>query len=322
MSSVIGVDIGGTKTAAAVVGPDGRLGRLHTAPTRAAAGPDAVLDGVRRLVADVRHEAARDGWGAPGAVGIATAGMVDTGSGVIAGANETFPGWPGTPVKARLTQDLGVAVTVLNDARAHAIGEAWAGAAAGVPSALVVAIGTGVGGAVVFDGQVLGGAHHAAGEMGHMPSAGAGELRCPCGRVGHLEAVACGPAIAEQFRFQDPGRPAGTPEVLRLADAGNENAVAVVRRAGTALGQAIAGVVTVVDPHVVVLGGGVAGASAVWWDAVCETLRTELVAPLRDIPVRLSTLGGNAPLIGAARSAWRVVAGADDLPNRGSREDQ
>ncbi|WP_217632457.1 ROK family protein [Ruania alba] len=319
MRSVIGVDVGGTKTAAAVVGPDGRLGPVHSAPTRAAAGPEAVLEVIRSLVTDVRAEARLDGWGEPAAVGIATAGMVDTTTGVIVAANDTFPGWPGTPVQARLTEQLGIAVTVQNDVRAHAIGEAWAGAAADVRSALVVAVGTGVGGTVVIDGRAAGGAHHAGGEIGHMPSAGAGGLRCPCGRIGHLEAVACGPAIAEQFRRRDPDQHAGTPDVLRLADAGDEIAGDVVHRAGVALGQAIAGVVTVIDPHVVVLGGGVAGASTVWWDAVCETLRTELVDPLRDIPVRLSTLGGSAPLIGAARSAWGVVDRAGD---RGSREDR
>ena len=204
---VVGVDLGGTKTAAATVAPDGSLGTVRSVPTPAAAGPEAVLDAVAGLVREV-VDAVGSPDGGParlGALGVGTAGVVDVGRGVIVSATGTLPGWPGTDVASGLRRrlaDLAVLapegppedrtalpVFVENDVDAHAAGEVWLGAAAGARSALLVAVGTGVGAAVVLDGRPLRGAHHVAGELGHMPVPGAELLRCPCGRTGHLEAI-------------------------------------------------------------------------------------------------------------------------------------
>ncbi len=335
---VVGVDLGGTKIAAAVVGADGARGPVRSVPTPAADGPDAVLDAVAGLVAEVLAAA---GAGVPAgllAVGVGTAGVVDVGRGVIVSATDTLPGWPGTDVAGGLRRRLaahGVApaagasdaadgvdaadaarrlpVFVENDVDAHAAGEVWLGAAAGARSALLVAVGTGIGGAVVLDGRPLRGAHHVAGEMGHVPVPGAELLRCPCGRTGHLEAIGAGPAIHR--RYLALGGDAASPDtrdVVARADAGDELAVAVVRDAARAVGRAIAGVVTVLDPEVVVVGGGVAGAGDLWWSALEEALRAEVVDVLADLPLRPAALGNDAAIVGAARGAWALADGQDE----------
>ncbi|MFE5338459.1 ROK family protein [Isoptericola sp. NPDC056573] len=309
---VVGVDLGGTKTAAAVVDAAGRAGPVRATPTPAQDGPDAVLDAVAALVADVARAA-----GEPlRAVGVGAAGVIDARRGAVVSATETFARWPGTDVAGGLRRRLGplaaaapLALTVENDVDAHAAGEAWRGAAAGARSALLVAVGTGVGGAVVLDGRPLRGAHHLAGEMGHMPVPGADGLRCACGRLGHLEAVAAGPAIHRRYR-ELGGDPASADarDVVARAAAGDGVAVGVVRAAGAAVGRAIAGVVTVLDPEVVVVGGGVAGAGELWWSALRDALRAEVVDVLAALPVVPAALGPDAAIVGAARGAWRAVA--------------
>jgi glucokinase len=305
---VVGVDLGGTKIAAATVSATGGVGAVRTVPTPASQGADAVLDAVAALV---RAVAADAGVG-PGAVGIGTAGVVDVGSGTIVSATDTFPGWPGTSVASgvrdRLAASGVVPVFVENDVDAHAAGESWRGAAAGARSALLVAVGTGVGGAVVLDGRPLRGAHHLAGELGHMPVPGADGLPCTCGRPGHLEAVAAGPAIHRRYLALggDPGA-RDARDVVARAQRDDALADRVVRESATALGRAIAGVVTVLDPEIVVVGGGVAGSGDPWWPALDRSLRAEVVDVLAGLPLRRAALGGSAAIIGAARGAWDLL---------------
>lgn len=300
---VVGVDLGGTKIAAALVDADGAHGEVLTAPTPAADGPEAVLDAVGALVAALTSEA-------PAAVGVGTAGVVDVARGTIVSATDVMPGWPGTDVAEGLRRRTGAAVVhVENDVDAHAAGEAWLGAAAGAASALVVAVGTGVGAAIVLDGVVLRGAHHVAGEMGHVPTPGAEGLRCPCGRPGHLEAIGAGPAIHRRYVALggDPASP-DTRDVVARAEAGDAVATRAVHDAAVAVGRATAGIVTMLDPEVVVVAGGLAQAGAGWWGSMEEALRAELVDVLADVPLVPARLGGTAAVVGAARGAHRALA--------------
>ncbi|MGO1177927.1 ROK family protein, partial [Cellulosimicrobium funkei] len=172
----------------------------------------------------------------------------------------------------------------------------------------LVAVGTGVGGAVVLDGRPLRGAHHVAGELGHVPVPGAELLRCPCGRTGHLEAIGAGPAVHR--RYLALGGDATSPDtrdVVARADAGDELAASVVRDAARAVGRAVAGVVTVLDPEVVVVGGGMAGAGDLGWSALEDALRAEVVDVLADLPLRPAALGNVAAVVGAARGAWNLL---------------
>ncbi|NMR20954.1 ROK family protein [Cellulomonas fimi] len=335
--SVLGVDLGGTKIAAALVTADGVPGPVLTVPTPAHDGPAAILDAVaglaRAVVADAVASAGAAGAPVPGvgAVGIGTAGVVDVGRGVIVSSTDALTGWAGTEVAAGVRVRLAGAsgfggaadgedrgssgalpVFVENDVDAHAAGEAWLGAAAGASSALMVAVGTGVGASVVLAGRPLRGAHHVAGEMGHLPIGGADGLRCSCGRPGHLESIGSGPALHRLYRARGGDAAAlDTRDVVARASAGEALALRVVEESASAVGRAIAAVVTVLDPAVVVVGGGLAGAGPVWWEPMERALRAEVIDVLADVPLVPAALGGTAAIVGAARGAWALLDPSD-----------
>ena len=319
---VVGVDLGGTKIAAALVAADGALlGPVLEAPTPAREGPRAVLDAVASLVAGVVAAGARAAPGAlpaPTAVGIGSAGVIDSDRGVVVSATDAIADWPGTDIASAVagrllaagTAPQGVPVHVDNDVNAYAAGEAWIGAGAGAAGVLMVAVGTGVGGAVVLDGRVHHGARFLAGEMGHMPSGPAGAEPCTCGRTGHLEAVAAGPQIARRYREATGAGVTGAQEVERLV------ARRVYREAAVALGEAIAAVVTVLDPERVIVSGGLARSGELWWGPLRETVRAEVLDLVAaDLEIVPAALGTTAPIVGAAHLARlrlpaRLAAGA------------
>ncbi|MEU1358616.1 ROK family protein [Micromonospora zamorensis] len=287
---VVGIDIGGTKTAVALVDRAGQVLERREAPTPARSGPGAVLDTAARLATDLLGAAA-------GPVGVGTAGAVDPATGVIRYATDSLPGWAGTPVADALAARLGRGVRVVNDVNAAALGECWAGAGRDRAHVLLVAVGTGLGGAVVRNGRVEAGARGAAGEVGHLPAPGAERLRCGCGRYGHLEAIASGSGLAAAYLVETGTRVTGRTVAERAA-AGDGVAQRVVERAGAVLGAALAGLVALLDPDVVLVAGGAAGALL---PAASAAYPAELPAGWADVPLLPATLGADAVVVGAAR---------------------
>ncbi|WDQ00893.1 ROK family protein [Micromonospora chalcea] len=299
---VAALDIGGTKTTAALVTAAGEVVGRHTAPTPGRSGAAAVLDTAAGLVEKLRADAP----GVVRALGVGSAGVIDSGSGLVLSATDVLTGWAGTDLRGDLGRRLGVPVTVVNDVHAHALGEARHGVAAGYDTVLYVAVGTGVGASFVLGDTVLAGAHSAAGHAGHQPSAYAGTLPCTCGGRGHLEAIAAGPALTAEY-VRRTGRPvADLRAVAALAAGGDETARDVVRLGGTAVGSAVGGLVNVLDPAAVVIGGGVTGLGEPWWRALRDAVPAETLPGLAGVPVLASTLGPDAPLLGAASLAWKV----------------
>ena len=300
---VIAVDLGGTKIAVAAVDHEGRCGPVVTRPTPAHEGPDRVLAAIVDAVRQVM-----DTFPTVVAVGIGAAGVIDDATGTVLAATDAITDWPGTPIAEALTQALGLPVVVDNDVNAHAVGEAWLGAGRGAGNVLMVAIGTGVGGALVLDGQPLHGAHHVAGEIGHAPARGAEHLACGCGRTGHLEAIASGPGLLRHYHSVGGDVAVGdTREVVERARAGDPVALRAVREAASALGTCVAGFIMLSDPDVVVVGGGLAEAGDVWWEPMEAALRSELIDIVGQVPLRPAELGGAAALVGAAHRAWRAT---------------
>ncbi|MCK1806058.1 MULTISPECIES: ROK family protein [Micromonospora] len=299
---VAALDIGGTKTIAALVTASGEVVGRHSAPTPGRSGAAAVLDTAAGLVEKLRADAP----GVVRALGVGSAGVIDSGSGLVLSATDVLTGWTGTDLRGDLGRRLGVPVTVVNDVHAHALGEARHGVAAGYDTVLYVAVGTGVGASFVLGDTVLAGAHSAAGHAGHQPSAYAGTLPCTCGGRGHLEAIAAGPALTAEY-VRRTGRPvADLRAVAALAAGGDETARDVVRLGGTAVGSAVGGLVNVLDPAAVVIGGGVTGLGEPWWRALRDAVPAETLPGLAGVPVLASTLGPDAPLLGAASLAWKV----------------
>lgn len=312
----IGVDVGGTKTAAAVVDETGAV--LHGAVvlTPARDGGPAVLEAACELARELVGWAEDAGDVERADVigcGVGVAGVVNP-DGVVTQATDSLPGWVGVDVAAGFRAATGLPVGVVNDVHALALGEARFGAATGAESALVVAVGTGVGGAYVRRGELLAGSTGTAGSIGHVPVRGTERRRCPCGALDHLEAYASGPSIVARY-VERGGVAVRLEAVLEQAVAGDRRAADVVADAGMYLGEALAAALNLLDPQVVVIGGGAAHSG----DLLLGPMRTAAAAHAlpgpRSAPV--VTAGGlrHGSVVGAA-SLWlgsSVGARDDDV---------
>lgn len=289
-AATLGIDIGGTKTLAALVGPDGTVLDRARADTPAAQGPDAVL----RTAAELARR-----LGGTGPVGVGAAGVIDPATGAVRYATDSLPGWAGTAVADVLAERIGRTVVVENDVNAAALGETWAGAARGSAHVLLVAVGTGLGGGLVRGGRVEHGARGGAGEVAHLPAPDADRLPCGCGRTGHLEGVASGTGLARAYRLRTGADVTGA-EVAARSAAGDAAAAAVLATAGRALGRALAGLVALLDPQTVVLAGGAGQALLPHARDAYAAERLTLHADVTPVP---AALGAAAVAVGAARAA-------------------
>ena len=302
---ILAADLGGTKITAGLVTPGGVVVARRTVPTPAAEGPNAVVAAVTAALVAVRDDVAAAGdatVGAPVAVGIGSAGVVDSATGRIISATDAIPGWAGTDLAHRLRHALGLDTQVLNDVHAHALGEATYGAGSGKSSLLLVAVGTGVGGAVVREGSVVTGARGLAGHVGHVPVPEAVGVPCTCGRSGHVEGLASGPGVLAAYR-RAGGSAEDTREVVARAETGEDLAGAVLRTCSFAIGRMIGGLLNVTDPEVVVVSGGMAGAGVLWWQGVHDGVAHEAIDLVAGTAVLPATAGPDAALFGAARFA-------------------
>ncbi|MFP4635861.1 MAG: ROK family protein, partial [Nitriliruptoraceae bacterium] len=294
----LGIDIGGSRLRAAVVGPDGRIAERNSRPTPAAEAA-AVLERLGELIAD--HP------GLP--VGVGIAGLVDPDGTVRYGPNI---GVRDLPLAAELARSSGAEVSVANDASVAALAEQRVGAAQGVGDVVLLTVGTGVGGGIVSNGSLLLGAGGFAGEIGHLIVEEGGR-RCPCGNRGCIEAYASGTAIGllARERLVDPeidtvlrGHEAPTGvDVSSAAADGDRFAVSVLEEAGGWLGVALASLVNVLDPAIVLLGGGAAQSIAPYALPAARRAMTERLvgsAWRAPPPVEVAVLGDDAGVVGAA----------------------
>lgn len=249
----IGVDLGGTKIEALALSGDGAaLARRRAATPRG--DYEATLDAIASLVRDLEAETG------PGAtVGVGIPGAVSPASGLVKNANSTWLN--GRAFDRDLSARLGRPVRVANDANCFTLSEATDGAGAGAGIVFGVILGTGVGGGLAIDGRVIVGANAIAGEWGHnpLPWPDAEERPgppCHCGRRGCIETFLSGPGLAEDYR-RGGGGTADARAIASRAAAGEAAAEACLARYEDRLARALAGVINIVDPEVIVLGGGV-----------------------------------------------------------------
>jgi glucokinase len=304
----IGVDVGGTKTAALRLSGDGQILDRSTLPTRAD-DPAASLAAVDDAIANVMDRAVT-------AIGVGAAGLVDVRSGTIV-FSPNFT-WRRVPIATRLVERFGLPVTVDNDATAGAWAEACLGASRGSDESLFVGVGTGIGGGIVTGGRLLRGAHGFAGEIGHLIVEPGGP-ECGCGNRGCWEQVASGQALEREGAraiAEDPGSAfavlaggegAEVRGELVAAGArdGDPAAVRIVREIGRRLGEGIAGLVNILDPALVVVGGGVAEIGDPLFDPLREAYHASVEGrrDRPDVPIVPAALGNDAGAIGAAMIA-------------------
>ncbi|MFF1572281.1 ROK family protein [Leifsonia sp. NPDC058292] len=299
----VGIDIGGTKTAAAAVYPDGSLAGRIDAPTPAHEGAAAVLDCAAGLAERVSSELGI----VPVGFGIGSAGAFDT-VGRVVHATDHLAGWTGTDVAGYLRDRFGAPAVAVNDVHAAALGELWSGPVQRARF-LFVAIGTGIGGAVVSSARVLHGRSGLAGSVGHVSISSAHRRVCSCGGVNHVEAFASGPGI-ERTYLDFTGDRLGLRDIGRLAAGGDIVAAQVIRVAAEDLGESLAASVTLLDPGEIVLGGGVSGLGDLFLAPIVESLRSSLRAPFDEVAVSIARLGPDAAIVGAGGLASRIAAGA------------
>jgi fructokinase len=278
----IGVDLGGTKIEALALGPDGQERARRRVPT-----PQGDYAGTVAAVADLVHMVERE-LGASGTVGIGTPGSRSPATGLMRGCNSVVLN--GRALKEDLEQALGRSIALANDADCFALSEASDGAGQGADVVFGVILGTGVGGGLALHGRLVAGANAIAGEWGHTPLPWPTDDErpgppCWCGRHGCIETWLSGPALAA-----DHARAGGTgsaADILAAAASGDAIARSSLDRWLDRLARCLAVVIDIVDPHVVVLGGGLSNIARAYAElpdrlaphVFSDVVRTTIVPP-------------------------------------------
>ena len=318
---VVGVDLGGTKILTAVVGPDHQILGRSKRPTPAREGGPAILETIVSCVDDSLAEAGLNREDIAG-IGIGSPGPLDPKTGVITfSANLNVKDWPLGP---ELSQVIGKPALLQNDVRVGGYGEFRLGAGRGYKDVLVAFVGTGIGGCVIIDGKVLNGATGNAGEIGHVVVKANGPT-CGCGRRGCLEALSSKSAIARRVHkaakrgevsvlAQKVDKKSGKLKSGDLAHAIAEAdpvALKELHRAAHFLGLGLGGLVNLLGPEIIVLGGGVVAAlGTMFLDLVRDAAREQiLVDPDKKIKIEPAALGDDAGILGAGLLALERFGG-------------
>lgn len=313
----IGIDIGGTKIAGALVSADGEILRELRVPTPAT-DPDAIAEAVVSLIRELSEDVDVV------AAGVAAAGYVDAARANIVYAPNLS--WRNEPFKAKLEAKLDIPVFIDNDANAAGWAEYRFGAGRGYRHMVMLTIGTGVGGAIITDGRLLRGGFGVAAELGHIRHIPNGRL-CGCGRNGCIEQYASGTALLRNaVELANSGSPAGGRlaelmlanegeltgvQVYQAISEGDEGALTLLRDLGIALGKTIATLAAVLDPEIVVIGGGVSAAGDLLLDPIREGYLSSLSAKgfHPELSVQGAQFVNDAGVVGAADLARQELAG-------------
>jgi glucokinase len=324
MNTYIGIDLGGTNLRAAIADTDtGQICYQRKRPTLAADGQDSVIRRIVELINDLIHEdgiCARDVKG----IGIGVPGTPDIDTGVIQ-ILPNLPGqWLNVPLQRIVEEQVRLPVALINDVRAITLGEWTFGAGRGAETLVCLAIGTGIGGGVVVNGQFHLGIGGTAGEFGHHVVEVDG-LPCGCGGKGCLELYSSGPAIAAmgvkevmhghttrigELVNHDLNR-INVEVIVQAAREGDPIANGILERAGRYLGIAVGNILGVISPQKVIFGGGVSHAGDLLLRPIMKTVNERVhVIPVRKVDFVLAELGMNGGLVGAALWAKRRCEGS------------
>jgi len=312
---ICAVDLGGTNLRAANIDCEGRI---HERVRTVTPGSKPAADVVAAIAAAVRKcesECAKRGAHL-GGISVVIPGSVQVETGVVFNA-PNIPSLQGYGLAPALATVLGRPVLLENDANAAALGEMWQGAAQGCRTIICLTLGTGVGGGIILDGKLWRGADGTAGEIGHTSVEPFGGVQCGCGSVGCLEVYASATAIVRMTREVLAEHPSPllhsiaaddltSQKVCTAAMAGDERALEVFRRVGVYLGIGMANLINILNPEMIVVGGGVSGA----WELFAQHARAEVMKRAFPVPGQRCRIvqaegGDDAGLIGAAWLAFQ-----------------
>ncbi len=309
----IAVDIGGTRTRAALITRSGQVLARTSIPTRPELGRESGLarmaEAVRKVMGDTPPAQIHG-------IGVGAPGPTEPRAGILY-APANLPGWNGTPLKSYFERTFGITTHAGNDANLAALGEHRFGAGRGCPDMIYMTISTGIGGGVIADGKVFVGADGFAGEVGHQTIDVNGP-RCNCGNIGCLEVMASGTAMARDARAAvAAGEPSvmldlagGDPAAItgetiaRAAAMGDALAARIIERAGNFIGVGIVNLIHLFNPRLIVLGGGVTNIGEPLFAAIQRIVNERAFAIMRkDVRIVRAALGDDVGLLGAAALA-------------------
>jgi glucokinase len=302
---VIALDVGGTGMKAALVAADGTL--LHQArrPTGRERGADAVVAAILDFAGELREHGARAYGESAAAAGVVVPGIVDEAAGIAVYSANLY--WRDLPLRDLVSERLGgVPVALGHDVRAGGLAEGRIGAGNGADRFFFLPLGTGIAGAIGIDGRIEAGAHGYAGEIGHIVVRPGGP-ECGCGQRGCLEALASAGAVSRAWAAAsgDPGADAASCALA--VEAGDPRAIEVWREAIDALADGLVTGLTLLDPRVLIIGGGLAEAG----DTLFGPLRAAVEARItfQKLPLIVpAALGDTASCLGAGLLAWDLIS--------------
>lgn len=315
----IGVDLGGTNIVSALVTAEGKLLIRDRRPTHARKGKEFVLQQIKESIRTIFAESQLPA-GKIVAIGIGSPGPLNTRTGVVISPSN-LPGWYNVPLKEIIQREFSLPVYLDNDANAAAQGEKWLGAGWQVNDLVCLTLGTGVGGGIILGGKIFRGIDDTGGEIGHMILVPNGR-RCNCGNMGCLEAYASATAIVERtYEFLQAGKNSSLQKAIARggefsasliyehALQGDTLSCQIMEETGRYLGIAIASLVNILNPEMVVICGGVSQAGEMIFRPLREEVKIRaLQVPAERVKIVSGILGDNAGVIGAAYVAlqgWR-----------------
>jgi glucokinase len=306
LSVAICIDLGGTDLKSAVVDSSGKILHQQSTPSESKKNKKKILDNLISSISIEEQWAQAQGFRIQG-VGLGIPGIVSYPEGIVH-RSPHFPDLKDFPIKKLLQKKIHFPLVLDNDANMAALGEGWIGAAKGKKNYLLMTLGTGIGGGIVFDGKLLHGDSGFAGEVGHIVIEREGR-RCNCGGRGCLEMYASATGIlyglSPSLRRRGLGGGLTAEHLYHLALQGNKTAQKIYKDFGKALGAGIASLVNVLDIELVMLGGGLSGAWKVFIDSTRQSIaRHTYLTTAKKIILKRALLGNNAGLIGTARAVF------------------
>ena len=304
---IFAADLGGTHLRVATVDQCGKIHFRAKQNTPHGTDPNEIVDAIVHAVSEYKNDVGTDSLKA---VSLVVPGTVKVKEGTIVKA-PNLPCLDGFPLATALMNELGLPTILENDANAAAVGEMWQGAARGCRTIICVTLGTGVGGGIILDGELWRGVDGAAAEIGHMCVDPFGGVACTCGSRGCLEVFASATAIVRMTREARPRYPESTlnagsnltaQSIFEAGLQGDELALAIFRRMGVYLGIGLANLINILNPEMIVIGGGVVNG----WDLFQKHMLHEVeerAFPLLAARVKIvrAECGDDAGLLGAAR---------------------
>ncbi|RJP29048.1 MAG: ROK family protein [Candidatus Omnitrophota bacterium] len=293
---IIAFDVGGTNLKSALLDSANNIIDSSSTSTSDFKSKDSLIHAIVNQASGIKSRNKLNNQRILG-VGVGLPGPVDFKNGVVYSLTN-IPGWRDVPLKKLLRKKLGLDVFVDNDAKLMAMAEFHAGAAKGANTAVCITLGTGVGGGLIIDGRLHRGFNNAAGELGHMPLNEAG-AKCNCGSYACLETYIGNKVIMGKAKNAF-GRQVSLEELSRMSKADNGIAKKIWRDSGRQLGIVLSGIVNLLNPDCIVIGGGVSNAGKVLFDEVRRTVKDRaMVVQARHVKVIKAMLGNDAGLIGA-----------------------